>query len=263
MGALPHLGFTGTRQALYVEELREFLTSADLLYGTPSDILAFNQRLRSSAQFFDQLSAHVRSILFREGGSMSRARLLEIFAVAIGGHEMEQPAQHFREPMRQLFAFVTGTMRRPGSAGSGPRSAVVRFPSDTASAEVADSAEPAGVAREEYFHSSPSEVEADLTPTTAASSIRNLVLIGAGVVALVLLLVLLLRPRARVAADSHVSLAHTSTVHRPKPSPYGEAFSPMPAAPRRHRVHTQPTTVATTTAPSSLPPAGATAQPTQ
>jgi hypothetical protein len=272
MGALPNPDYTGTRYALYVEELREFFASAGLLYGTPSDILAFNERLRTSAPFFDHLSSHIRSILFREGGSLPRAQLREIFAVAIGGPEMEQPAQHFREPMRQLFAFVTGTMRRPGSPLSGPRGAVVPFPSDVAPAEVADSSQNPNGPRLERRHPQPPEGQADLpSPNsearlnppapTAAPSIRNLILIGAGVVVLAILLVIMMRTHSHAPADSHAIPSYTQPAHHAKPSAYGEAFSPTQTPPRHHRARAQATTVATTAAQPAASDTAQTAAP--
>jgi hypothetical protein len=289
MGALQNPDYTGTRYALYVDELRELFASAGLTYGTPSDILWFNERLRTSAPFFDLLSSQIRLILFREGGSLPRAQLLEIFAVAIGGPEMEQPAQYFREPMRQLFAFITGTMRRPGSPLSGPRGAVVPFPSDVASAESADFSQRPSVTQPERRRPEPPESptplqgqaptklddlpsrdsEARLSPPkpNAAPSIRNLILIGAAVVLLAILLVLMLRPHSQAPADSHAIPAYTPPpIRHAKPSPYGAVLSPTQRPPRRHRVPVQPTTVAGTTqsaAPESAQPAAPAAQPTQ
>lgn len=69
----------------YVGELQELFTSADLPYGSPRDIAAAVQRMRQPGTFADEFRCAVRSIILREGGSISNAQLMEILTLAISG----------------------------------------------------------------------------------------------------------------------------------------------------------------------------------
>jgi hypothetical protein len=251
MGALPNTDFAELRYALYVEELRQFFRSSGLLFGSPSDILAFNERLRTSESFFDHLSAQVRAILFREGGSMPRAQLLEVLAVAVGGPEMDRPAQHYREPMRQLFAFVTGTMRRPSadgykSEGYKGRGEVLKFPSEN---EVdLPQAEPFAVSSEETTSDPEAVLVTPVARSTSPSMQSLLLAVGAAIVVAVLL-VLALRSHAKGPADTHAIPAYTPSpiLHHAKPSPYGQAL-----VPKTHH-HLRPAAAASAVADSTVP----------
>jgi hypothetical protein len=69
----------------YVGELQELFTSADLPYGSPRDIAAAVQRMRQPGTFADEFRCIVRSIVLREGGSISHSQLMEILTLAISG----------------------------------------------------------------------------------------------------------------------------------------------------------------------------------
>ena len=101
--------------APYIEELHEFLATDGLPFGSPADLAAVTDRLRQRGPFSDDLSSLVRSWVLREGGAMPHAQLIEILTLAIAGPETATTQQQYSEPLRQLFAFVAGVMRRPWS----------------------------------------------------------------------------------------------------------------------------------------------------
>lgn len=150
MGALPTSEPVAFRFAPYIKELREFFAVSHLHFGAPEDIFPVNERLQTSKAFAEDMSSMIRAILLREGGSMAHAQLLEILAIAIGGPAMDHASQDYRQPLRQLLAFLTGVLRRPwnlppgeepepdapssvaeysAETGSFDSSAVVAFPS--------------------------------------------------------------------------------------------------------------------------------------
>ena len=102
-----------SRFAPYIEELHEFFASYGMHYGSADDMVPLTERLDASGTFAEDLSSMVRAIILREGGSMPRADLLEIIAVAIGGPEIDQAAQELQPPVHKLLGFLNGVLRRP------------------------------------------------------------------------------------------------------------------------------------------------------
>jgi hypothetical protein len=90
------------------------------------------ERLHAPGTFSDDLSSLVRSFVLRQGGAMPHAQLMEILSFAIAGPEMALSPQQYRGPLRELFAFVGGVMRRPWNVPPGDRfeAEIVRFPGD-------------------------------------------------------------------------------------------------------------------------------------
>jgi hypothetical protein len=131
MGALPARELTVFRYAAYIEELREFLASYGLRYGSPYDLSAVTRRLQEPAPFAGDLALILRSIAQREGPALSRAEMLEMLARAIGGPVMERPPKSCRLHLTQLFGFVTEVRRRPLSSTSDVRGQLIPFPSST------------------------------------------------------------------------------------------------------------------------------------
>jgi len=128
--------------APYIEELHEFLATDGLPFGSPADLAAVTDRLRQRGPFSDDLSSLVRSWVLREGGAMPHAQLLEILTLAIAGPETATTQQQYSEPLRQLFAFVAGVMRRPWSQPPGEPGEVVPFPANPAARSTEVIAEP-------------------------------------------------------------------------------------------------------------------------
>ena len=128
--------------APYIEELHEFFATNGLPFGSPADLAAVTDRLRQPGPFSDDLSSLLRSIVLREGGAMPHAQLLEILTLAIAGHEAVDAPQQYREPIRQLLAFVASVMRRPWNQPPGEPAEVVPFPANPAARSTDVAAEP-------------------------------------------------------------------------------------------------------------------------
>ena len=238
MGALPVYEDVAERYGPYIDELRELLASYGLRYGSPDDLLPVTGLLRTHGTFPGDLSLVLRSILFRENGTLSRARLLETVAVAIGGSRMERPPQQCWRPLSQLFAFITHVRRRPlNRTAEGAQ--LIPFPSTAGTGEPDESA------------ALPYSPEAE-TPSLAAFFQRfipspfpqwlSILLIagaGAGAILIAAFLVFVLQPGSH--SQTHPKSIHTPAVFHAKPSAYGEAFLPPLSVPvRRHRATPRP-----------------------
>src|ERR1035437_8212452 len=122
-----------SRFAPYIEELHEFFASYGMHYGSAEDMVPLSERLDRPGPFAEDLSSMVRSIILRQGGSMPRADLLEIIAVAIGGQEIDQAAQELQPPVHKLLGFLNGVLRKPwnvppGQDIPGPSRRPIEFP---------------------------------------------------------------------------------------------------------------------------------------
>ena len=264
MGALPIYEDVAEHYGPYVDELREFLTSYDLRYGSPDDLLPVTARLRAHGSFPGDLSLVLRSILFRERGSISRARLLEILAVAIGGPRMERPPQQSWRPLSQLFAFITQVRRRPLQATS-EGGQLIPFP-----ATVADDEDDDPIRLPDSPDHETSKI-ADfflrVIPSPFPQWLGVLLIAAAGAFVIALFLMAVLRSSAHSQIRPHTIHAPPASIHVAKPSAYGEAFLPALTAPvRRHRASQRPPAAESqatasmpsetqSQAPASVPPA--------
>jgi TonB family protein len=129
----------GSRFAVYVDELHEFLATNRMPFGSPDDLAPVIERLREPGPFPDDLSSLVRSFILRQGGAMPHAQLLEILTLAIAGPEVVDNPQRYGEPIRQLLGFVAGIMRRPWNV---PPGEIVPFPGAESSTELAARKQP-------------------------------------------------------------------------------------------------------------------------
>src|ERR1019366_1125685 len=129
MGALPSPEPVAVRHAAYIEELHAFLDTYGIPYGSPDNIFPVAERLRFPGPFAGDLSLVIRAILFSEGGSMPRAQLLQVLALAIGGPGMEHAPKESAQPLRQIFAFLAAVRGRPLNGSPGTGAQLVPFPS--------------------------------------------------------------------------------------------------------------------------------------
>src|ERR1019366_965417 len=81
-------------------------------YGSAEDLHALIGLL-DDAPFAEDLSSMVRSIVLREGGSVPRADLLEVVAVAISGPNVDQAGQELQQSIRYLLSFLDSVLRKP------------------------------------------------------------------------------------------------------------------------------------------------------
>jgi hypothetical protein len=238
MGALPVYEDVAGRYGLYIDELREFFASYSLRYGSPDDLLPVTGLLRTHGTFPGDLGLVLRSILFRENSALSRTRLLEIVAVAIGGPRMERPPQQSWRPLSQLFNFITQVRRRPLNRTT-EGAQLIPFPSAVVTGEPDESTP---------FPDSPDAEAPGLIaffqrfiprPSTFPQWLRVLLIAAAGAILIAAFLVFVLQPSAH--SQTHSQVNHTPTVFHAKPSAYGEAFLPALTAPvRRHRATPRP-----------------------
>jgi hypothetical protein len=105
-----------TRYAPYIEELRDFFTSHGMSFGCPENIVRLAETVSAPCSFHNEMASMIRSIIYREHGTVPRAELIELIAVAIGGPHIDEAAQEVHEPVRQLFAFVGGLLRSQRNA---------------------------------------------------------------------------------------------------------------------------------------------------
>jgi TonB family protein len=184
-----------SRFAPYIEELHEFFASYGMHYGSPEDMVPLAERLDASGTFAEDMSSMVRAIILRQGGSMPRADLLEIIAVAIGGQEIDQAAQELQPPVHKLLGFLNGVLRRPWNEPPGqdlpsparrplefpaarvapafirPESVFSRFDSAEASPEPQPVAEPTPVLVAESMPALVASPSPEPKPTSVAESI--------------------------------------------------------------------------------------------
>ena len=99
--------------ARYVEELREFLKSAGLPFGSPEHLSALTKRLREDEVFREEMYSMNRSIIFREGGALPPTELLRLLAAAVGGAAVDEQAEQHRPEIRYLLQFLTSVTRAP------------------------------------------------------------------------------------------------------------------------------------------------------
>jgi hypothetical protein len=255
MGALPIYEDVAERYGPYIDELREFFASYSLRYGSPDDLLPVTGLLRTHGSFPGDLSLVLRSILFRENSTLSRTRLLEILAVAIGGPRMERPPQQCWRPLSQLFNFITQVRRRPLNRTT-EGAQLIPFPSAVVTGETDDSAslpvspEPETPSLAQFFQR--------FIPSPFPQWLSILLIAGAGAILIAAFLVFVLQPGSH--SQTHPKSIHTPAVFHAKPSAYGEAFLPALSAPvRRHRATPRPPTpdsqsqAAASTPPDSQP----------
>lgn len=246
MSASPILEPAAIRYSTYIEELHEFFSAYGLKHGSPRDLLTLTRWLRTPGPFAGDFSLVTRFIISRENGDISRAQLLEVIAIAIGGPEMERAPREFQRSLSQLFAFLTTVRHRPLMTTDDQPAEVIPFPADS-TAPPDNSPSPRRLLRPFHFGSNP-----------AVPTLRTpLIIAGAVLLAISLFLIFfhhtagqtdfrLNAPHPAVAAPAATSLA--------KPSPYGSAFLP-PQAPTHVRHAAAIQTPQTTGQTDSQPPA--------
>ncbi|HEY6414141.1 MAG TPA: energy transducer TonB [Edaphobacter sp.] len=87
----------------YVEEFQSILAASSIKFGSPDNFSAFARRLQSDALLSADLDRMVRSIIQRESGNISLRTILNIIAVASGGHTITEPHRDFSNPMQLVI----------------------------------------------------------------------------------------------------------------------------------------------------------------
>ena len=131
------------RFAPHIEMLREFLASRGMPFGAPRDLYLLIERLSTPSAFDKDMASMLRTIVFREGMSITRVELLELVTIAVGGAQVEEAAQEIHEPVGKLLAFINEvlrSLRRPAGDDPGQPAAVptAESPQTAASSEAPD-----------------------------------------------------------------------------------------------------------------------------
>lgn len=252
-----------SRYAPYIQELHEFFATSGVPFGSPDDVVLVADRLQEKGSFSEDLGSLIRSMVLREGGAMPHAQLLEILSLAIAGPELAPAPQQYRDPLRQLLAFISGVMRRPWNVPSSENAEVVPFPTadtptrtsepETFAPRVAvfekmrdeqmrnQHAEPLSRTVEMPIHERPDTVARESTRPVASEMRaarrrltplqRNFLLGAGGIMALAAILTFLLRPTtpAEVFQVGPVPTA----VAAPAPTAVKGRQSPQPAQPEQ------------------------------
>ena len=274
------------RYAPYIQQLSELFSTYGLHYGSPEDILTITRMLRQPGPFAGDLSLVTHSILAREGSSFSRARLLEIVALAIGGPQMDSAPLRFGPAFTELFAFLASIRARPVTQSPSPSprqpSRLVPFPREgltnrsAAQAAVATDADQLPLRQPQSLRSGevPAPQPEPVVPTAPTSrTTRTLLIAGVLLLLLAWILALLLRPHLPIQAASRpaaVSVAAAAGQAGPAPQaasaaqagssaqavpPSANPLKPSPyvysVAPPAHRTHPATPQPAVTPAPPS------------
>jgi len=274
------------RYAPYIQQLSELFSTYGLHYGSPEDILTITRMLRQPGPFAGDLSLVTHSILAREGSSFSRARLLEIVALAIGGPQMDSAPLRFGPAFTELFAFLASVRARPVTQSPSPSprqpSRLVPFPREgltnrsAAQAAVATDADQLPLRQPQSLRSGevPAPQPEPVVPTAPTSrTTRTLLIAGVLLLLLAWILALLLRPHLPIQAASRpaaVSVAAAAGQAGPAPQaasaaqagssaqavpPSANPLKPSPyvysVAPPAHRTHPATPQPAVTPAPPS------------
>ena len=102
-----------SRFAPYVQELHEFFASHGMHFGEVEDLREFSRKLEAPGPFSSELSSMVRSVIFRERGTVPRSDLLALVAVSIAGPSVGKVAGGASAPVSQLTDFIAGVIRAP------------------------------------------------------------------------------------------------------------------------------------------------------
>jgi TonB family protein len=255
-----------SRYAPYIQELHEFFATSGIPFGSPDDVVLVADRLQEKGSFSEDLGSLIRSMVLREGGAMPHAQLLEILSLAIAGPELAPAPQQYRDPLRQLLAFISGVMRRPWNVPSSENAEVVPFPTADTSTRTSEPetfaprvavfekmrdeqmrnqhAEPLSRTVEMPIHERPDTVARESTRPVASEMRavrrrltplqRNFLLGAGGIMALAAIITFLLRPTPSAevfqvgpAPTQVAAPAHTAVNGRVSPRP---AQSEQPVA---------------------------------
>ncbi len=113
MDLLPDTGNLALRYTPYIQELQEFFAIHGLLCGAPQHLTPLANRLGIPGTFATELASMVRSVIFRERGSMPHSNLLALVALAGGGPNIEVHAYDVQPSIETLSGFLASVSRAP------------------------------------------------------------------------------------------------------------------------------------------------------
>jgi TonB family protein len=92
MASSPNTDRLDARFPLYIEELREFLTQSGMPFGVPENVGPVIESLAKAGTFRGEMSSMVRSIIYRELGTIPKPELQKLILKAVGGTDVEVAA---------------------------------------------------------------------------------------------------------------------------------------------------------------------------
>ena len=110
------------RLAPHLELLHDFFQSRGVIFGEADNIRAFAARLASPGSFYEDMSSMLRTIVFRENMGITRAELLDLLCIAVGGARYGQAHPAVDIEIGQMLVFVNVVLlsirKRTGEAGA-------------------------------------------------------------------------------------------------------------------------------------------------
>jgi TonB family protein len=88
MASSPNTDCLDARFPLYIEELREFLTQSGMPFGVPENVGPVIESLAKAGTFRGEMSSMVRSIIYRELGTIPKPELQKLILKAVGGTDV-------------------------------------------------------------------------------------------------------------------------------------------------------------------------------
>ncbi len=107
----PECSKVSVRFTPYIGELQTLLATHGVPFGVPGHLVGLADQLSRSSSFTDELSAEVRSIIFREKEGITQGELLEVLTFAAGGDAVDLQDPDFRTAVRQLLSFLNAALR--------------------------------------------------------------------------------------------------------------------------------------------------------
>lgn len=110
MGSQSSFQSLAARFAPYLQEVRAFLSTCDVPFGSPQDIPDFAIAVSAPGYLHDGMSSIIRAIIYREQEEVSHLELLEVLLVAVGGLDVEEDAPGLDRAKRELSRFIGQAM---------------------------------------------------------------------------------------------------------------------------------------------------------
>ena len=111
MVSQPECSKVSVRFTPYISELQVLLAAHGVPFGAPGQLVGLADQLSRGSSFTDELSAEIRSIIFREKEGITQSELLEVLTSAAGGDTVDLQDPGLRTAVRQLLSFLNAALR--------------------------------------------------------------------------------------------------------------------------------------------------------
>ncbi len=110
MGSPSPFHTLAARYAPYVDEVKGFLSTCGVPFGSQQDVPAFAAAVSEPGYLRDGMSSIIRAIIYREKEEVSHLELLDVLLVAVGGLDVEEDAPGIDRSKRELSRFIGQAM---------------------------------------------------------------------------------------------------------------------------------------------------------